>query len=151
MLDIFKICGVEHFYSFLALWPNTTWIMFSEKLLQSVCFILLPALYEMLYARRIGRGLCCVTQSCTAVVGCVWGLFFFRGGGRGLWALLTGALWDERIQGDWQLCFFFFLSFIVSSAYCLLQWGKLIMSSTPCLTPTPPPLPFYSDHHTWKS
>lgn len=93
-----------------------------------------------------------VTQLCVLLLQDVWGyiFFFFNVGRRGhtgaLWALLTGALWDERIRGDWQLGSF--PSFIVSSTYCLLQWGKLIMSSTPCFTP----LPFYSDHqHTWKS
>lgn len=63
-----------------------------------------------------------------------WDFSFFAGGGTVLCEM-------KRIEGDWQLDFFS-PSFIVSSAYCLLQWGKLIMSSTPCFTPSPPTSPF---------
>lgn len=78
------------------------------------------------------RAPCCTTQSlhcsCRACRD-FWGL----------WALLTGAFVRlKRIREDWQLGFF--PSFIVSSAYRLLQWGKLIMSSTHCFTP--PTTPF---------
>lgn len=104
-----------------------------------LCFPSFPMVYEMLYGCRTGRGLRCVTQPSIAVAERV-GIFFFQG----LWALLTGALWDERIGGrDWQLGFF------SPVFHCLISiLSPAVRKTNYVFNPLlhPPPLLFRSSH-----
>lgn len=111
--------------------------MFAMKPLLSNFFVFPSIPKSIVYGSRTGRGLLCVTQPCIAAAGGVCG--FFLGS-----VSITHWLFVRWKNGGRLTARLFSLSLIVSSAYCLLQWGKLIMSSTPCFTP--PPLLFRSSH-----
>lgn len=122
-----------------------TWIMLIGKHPFSLCFSFLINFFVMVYDCRTGRGLHCVTQLCIAVAWCL-GIYFFYflfwDGGVSMWALLTGALWDERIGRDWQLGFF-------SVFHCLISiLSPAVRKTNYVFNPLlhPPPLLFRSSH-----
>lgn len=131
-LGIFKIylwCWTISFMS-STLWHDVVYVCYKASSFKAFVFPPSASSMKWFYGCRTGRGLRCVTQSCTAVGG-VCGDFF------GVCEHYSLVLCEMKESGEIDSSPFF-PSFIVSSAYCLLQWGKLIMSSTPCLTPPSP-------------